>query len=450
MSHWPADAIVYHLFPLGACGGPRVNDGVSPPVSRLSRVRDWLDHVQSLGCNTLLLGPVFESHSHGYDTIDLSRVDRRLGTNDDLHALADDVHARGMRLVLDAVFNHVGRDHAAFRDLQTHGKTSRYRDWFVKVRFGRKSPLGDPFTYEAWQGYFELAKLNLHNAEVRRMILGEVETWIRRYHVDGLRLDTADVLDPAFLQDLHAFCRGLDPAFWLMGEVVHGDYRRPGLDAVTNYEVYQSLWSAFVNGNLHEIAACLERQFGPHGLYRGVPLYNFVDNHDVSRIASVLGNPAWLLPVHVLLFTMPGVPSIYAGSEWGLTGEKGGKDDWHLRPTLDLSMRGPQPDLAHTIARLATLRRDTDALRHGDLNRLAVGPLHLAFSRRTADQEVIVVVNAAPEPVEVIWPGSGRPLRGRDVLHDDEVVTLGAKRVRIRVPAHDARVIVRTRVMTSL
>lgn len=411
MSHWAWDAIFYHIYPLGLCGAPPRNDFGSPAVPRLAELGAWLPHLHSLGVNALYLGPLFESSSHGYNTVDYYHVDRRLGNDATLAEFSRALHDTGIRLVLDAVFNHVGRDFWAFRDVQVHGERSAYRDWFHNLRFGGSSPYGDPFTYEGWADHYSLVKLNLANPGVREHLFGAAEAWIRDFDVDGLRLDAADCLDPAFMRDLAAFCRRLRPDFWLMGEVVRGDYRHWAnagmLDSVTNYECYKGLYSSLSDRNYFEIAHTLNREFGENGLYHGLPLYNFADNHDVNRVASELKRPAHLFPLYCLLFTMPGVPSLYYGSEWGLTGRRTRGDDRPLRPRLEpdaAARQAPQPDLVPAIARLARLRHATRALRHGDYRQLLVQHEQFAFARRAPGECVVVALNAASEPAAVDLP----------------------------------------------
>ncbi len=326
MTHWSNDAFFYHIYPLGFCGAPFHNDFSSPPVPRLEKLYNWLDHIQELGANALYLGPVFESSAHGYDTVDYYWVDRRLGTNETLAALSREIHRRGMRLVLDGVFNHVGRDFWAFYDVRQKGADSAYCDWFSKLSFGGTSPQGDPFTYEGWNGHSSLVRLNQSNPAVRKHLFDAVAAWIRDFDIDGLRLDAADCLEKDFIIDLAAHCRSLRADFWMVGEVIHGDYRawaNPTMfDAVTNYECYKGLYSSHVDQNYFELAYALNRQFGPAGIYSGLPLYAFADNHDVDRVASSLRNPAHLYPLYTLLLTIPGVPSIYYGSEWGIEGRR--------------------------------------------------------------------------------------------------------------------------------
>ncbi len=416
---WAQDSVFYHIYPLGLCGAPPRNDFAAPVTARLEQLYGWIDHIRSLGANAVYLGPVFESTAHGYDTVDYIRVDRRLGSNDTLRDLVAAFHHQGMHVILDAVFNHVGRDFWAFRDVMTHQEQSAYRDWFAGLSFGPVSPFGDPFTYQGWNGHLELVKLNLDHPDVRAHLFQAVSTWIEEFDIDGLRLDAADAIDRRFLRELAAHCKKSRPEFWLVGEVVHGDYRQwangETLDSATNYECYKGLYSSHVDRNYFEIAYALNRQFGAEGLYRGLPLYAFADNHDVNRVVSNLRNPAHLYPLYGLLLTMPGVPSIYYGSEWGLGGVRSTQDDSPLRPHLDLAQvraAAPHPDLAPAIARLAMVRRALPALRHGDYRQLYVAHEQLAFQRQTRDECVVVTINASSQPapfvLDVSVPGAHR------------------------------------------
>ena len=405
---WVNQAIFYHVYPLGLCGAPQANDLEQASVPRLDKLYPWLDHMQSLYVNALYLGPVFQATSHGYDTVDYYHVDRRLGDNNTLQRFSHVLHQRGMRLVLDGVFNHVGREFWAFRDVLAHGKLSPYRDWFQNLRFGERSPKGDPFSYESWHGHFNLVKLNLSHPHVKAHIFDAVAQWIELFDIDGLRLDAADSIDFNFLSDLRDVTSLLRPDFWLMGEVVHGDYRQwanpTRLHAVTNYICYKALYSSLNEGNYHEIAYELKRLFGDKGIYRDLLLYNFVDNHDVDRVASKLKNPAWLYPLYLLLFTMPGIPSIYYGSEWGLEGVKDPWSDGPLRPSLDLHQmaeHAPQPGLADFIGRLAALREESPALRLGTYNPVYVDHRQFVFQRQFESEAILVVLNSAMEKVEV-------------------------------------------------
>jgi cyclomaltodextrinase len=444
LTHWATDSIFYHVYPLGLCGAPLRNDFGAPPVERLEQLTGWLDHIRGLGCNALYLGPVFESTAHGYDTADYWHLDRRLGTDETLRRFVAASHEAGIRVVLDGVFNHVGRDFWAFRDVLTNGGASAFRDWFAGLRFDRRSPHGDPFAYEAWSGHYDLVKLNLGNPDVRAHLLGAVESWIRDFDIDGLRLDAADVLDLGFQRELSAHCRSLKPDFWLLGEIVHGDYRRwanpQTLDSVTNYEAYKGLYSSLVDRNYFEIAYALNREFGPRGVYAGLPLYNFVDNHDQDRIASKLER-RHLAPLHCLLFTMPGVPSIYYGSEWGLEGRRRPGDDGPVRPALDLAdgpRLGSDPGLAGTISALSKLRRHSPALRHGTYRQLLVNDEQLAFARESDGEIVIVALNSAATSATMRLPAP-RDGQWRDLLGEGTVTAAGS--MEVQVPAGGALIL---------
>lgn len=414
--HWSEDAVFYHIYPLGLSGSPRQNNFSLPVQHRLEKLTPWLDHIESLGANAIYLGPVFQSTSHGYDTVDYMQVDRRLGDSRDLARFAEVVHQRGMRLVLDAVFNHVGRDFWAFKDVIEHGENSSFRHWFHNLRFDERSPKGDPFNYEGWHGHYSLVKLNLSHPAVREHLFNAAERWIEDFGIDGLRLDAADCIDLDFLRTLRRFTNNIHKDFWLLGEVVHGDYRRwanpETLNTVTNYESYKGLYSSLIDGNYHEIAYALNRQFGLDGIYRDLQLYNFVDNHDVDRVASKLPHQALLYPLYLLLFTMPGIPSIYYGSEWGIEGEKTPWSDDPLRPALDLQRLtegSSQGDLVTALQQLAKIRLNSNALKYGTYRTLQVKSQQMAFLRAFESEKVVVCLNSGSDPtdLEISLPWKG-------------------------------------------
>jgi len=442
MTNINSDSFMYHIFPLGACGAPKSNDFSSAPVPRLRQIHSWLDHIQTLGADTLFLGPVFESGSHGYDTANYYEVDRRLGTRTDLAELGKDLRQRGMRLVLDGVFNHTGRDFWAFRDLREYKEASAYRDWYTNVRFDQRSPYGDPFSYAAWNGHFSLPKLNLENPAVREHLFGAVRMWVEEFGINGIRLDAADALSFAFMRALRSFVEQLKPELWLLGEVIHGDYRQwandQTLHATTNYELYKGLHSAHNEHNYFELAYSLNRQFGPQGIYQHLALSNFVDNHDVARIASQLRESAALYPLYAVLFTAPGIPSVYYGSEFGVTGVKT-HEDWNLRPAFDLEglkNTAPQPNLPAWIRRLVDIRKSSPALRWGSYVQRLVAAEQFAFSRHSENEIVLVLVNNANNQTDVSVPMPG--MAGKhfiDLLTQGDAFTSDG-RGNLAIPMH--------------
>ncbi|MDR2898498.1 MAG: alpha-glucosidase C-terminal domain-containing protein [Spirochaetaceae bacterium] len=419
-----ADRVFYHIYPLGMCGTPDRNDFSSPAGSGLRSIGDHIPRLLDMGINALYLGPLFESTAHGYDTLDYCHADRRLGNNEDLKNLVQKLHENGIIVVLDAVLNHTGRHFFAFKDLQERGVDSPYKDWFVNVDFNRQSPLGDRFWYEGWSGHYDLVKLNTANPAVREHLFGAVRFWMEEFGIDGLRLDAADALEPGFMTALSRHCKAIKEDFWLMGEVIHGDYRawanRDRLDSTTNYELYKGLWSSFNDKNFFEIAWSLNRQSGAEGMYKDLSLYTFVDNHDVNRAASILKNPVHLFPLYGLLFTVPGIPSIYYGSEFGIRGERTPNSDRQLRPAWDFpggfpggetSELKPLVDstaLWETIRNCIRIRKETPALKTGNYRQLYVSSEQFAFMRQQGElqqqQQVIVAVNASEKDTTIKIP----------------------------------------------
>ena len=424
---WYEQAVFYHIYPLGLTGAPEKND-YGAPAHRLNTLRPWVEHIRGLGCTGLYIGPLFESVGHGYETTDYRRVDSRLGTNEDLRDLVDACHALGIRVILDGVFNHTGRDFFAFRDLLTHRESSPYRDWYCQVNFQGNNEYNDGFSYENWGGYNLLAKLNLRNPQVRDYLLDTVRFWVDAFDIDGLRLDAADVLDFDFMASLRQATSGMKEDFWLMGEVIHGDYQRWAnahtLHAVTNYHLHKALYSGHNDHNYFEIAHTVKRQ-ADMGLTHGAMLYNFADNHDVERIATKLRDKAHFVPLHVLLYTLPGVPSLYYGSEFALEGRKERGSDASLRPALDLdTMKAQHGQYLNFFSTLGRLRREESALSFGDYTPYTLTNTQYAFGRG----DVAVTVNNAPVPAAFDLPLSGiyvGALSGRKVAADHGRLHIG-------------------------
>ena len=394
---WGYEAVFYQIYPLGLCGAPFGNDGVEE--HRILKVKDWVKHIADIGCTAVYFSPVFESDSHGYDTRDFFRVDTRLGTNEDLKEVCDALHEQGIRVVLDAVFNHVGRNFTQFADVREKKQASEYKDWFC-IDFGRNSGYNDGFWYEGWEGHYELVKLNLRNPAVADYLLSAVRFWRDTYGIDGLRLDVAYSLDFDFLKRLRSFTDSFDCDFFLIGEFLHGDYSRwvnpEMLHSATNYECYKGLHSSFNSMNMFEICHSLKNRFGPEDwcMYRGLHLLNFADNHDVSRIATILSEPKHLPLVYTLMFGMPGIPCVYYGSEWGVKGDK--KDgDPSLRPAFE---KPEENELTSLIKNLSRARKECRALSYGDLKIPVLTNRQCILQRDFEGERVFVAVNADTSP----------------------------------------------------
>ncbi len=403
MSEWIKQAVFYHIYPIGFCGAPTKNNE-EPLQHRILKIKELIPHLSECGINAIYLGPVFESSEHGYDTKDYFKIDTRLGDEHSFKEVCDSLHEAGIKVVLDGVFNHVGREFWAFKDVQQKKWDSPYCDWFMNLNFNGHSPMGDDFWYEGWNGHYNLVKLNLRNPDVCDMLIKAVFYWMDTFHINGLRLDAADVMDRDFFKRLRSEVKNKDPEFWLMGEVIHGDYKLwindQMLDSTTNYECYKGLYSSHNDENYFEIAHSFNRQFSHGGIYEGIYLYNFTDNHDVNRLASTLRDESHLYNVYTLLFTMPGIPSIYYGSEMGIKGIKERWSDEPLRPCIpieDFKMN----ELSRHIAKLAEIKKSSPALASMNYEQICIRNKQFVFKRSCEQETLFTAANLEHQEISI-------------------------------------------------
>ncbi len=394
---WLYKSIFYQIYPIGFCGAAHENNGIVK--DNITKVIDWIPHFETLGVDAILFNPIFESDTHGYDTKDYTKIDTRLGTNSDFKQVCASLKQHNIKIVLDGVFNHVGRGFWAFQDVLQNRENSQYKHWF-HINFDSNSNYNDGFWYEGWEGHFELVKLNLKNPQVTEYLFDCIKNWIHEFDIDGLRLDVAYSLDFDFMRNLRNVCCEIKPDFALIGEVLFGDYNlivnENMLHSCTNYECYKGLFSSMNDKNMFEIAHSLQRQFGSEGwcIYRDKHLMSFVDNHDVSRIHSILNDKNTINAVYAVLMGMPGVPCIYYGSEWAQPGEKSQGDDWHLRPCFNEPMPN---ELTAIIAKLINIRKNSNALCYGNYKNVVINSTSLLFKRQCDNEVYIVAVNIKNE-----------------------------------------------------
>lgn len=394
---WAYESVFYQIYPLGFCGAPFENDGEEKP--RILKVIDWIPHIVKLGADAIYFSPVFESDTHGYNTRDFKEIDCRLGNNDDFAKVCKELHKEGIKVVLDGVFNHVGRGFWAFQDVLANREGSKYREWF-HINFGGNSNYNDGLWYEGWEGNYDLVKLNLRNEEVVQHIFDAVRSWVSEFDIDGLRLDVAYCLDKDFLKRLRQFTDSLKEEFFIVGETLHGDYKQWANNemchSVTNYECYKGLYSSFNSMNMFEICHSLARQYGPEEwtLYKGMHLLSFVDNHDVTRIASNLSNEKHLPLIYALAFGMPGIPCVYYGSEWGAKADKS-EGDPALRACFEEPVFG---ELAEWISKLAKAKKGSKALNYGNYRNIVLTNQQCIFERACEGERVLVAINASDQP----------------------------------------------------
>ena len=438
---------IYHVFPLGALRAPYRN------IRELSNL---IPHLQSLRVDSILLGPIFKSETHGYDVTDMYHLDPRLGNNEDLKIMVRDFHNAGLHVFFDAVWNHSSRHHFAYRDLREKGQNSTYASWYRNPRFNTPNLCGDSFTVDCWAGFQELPAFNLRSLDVERELIHCAEYWMDEFDIDGIRIDAAEDMDLEFLHHLATACHQKHSDFWMMGEVVFGDPRRwleAGLNSVTNYQTYKSCWSSLNDGNMFELAYNLNQLFDDKsGTCKGARLQLFNENHDTNRIYSQLKNKQDNFVQHLLFYTLPGVPTIYYGEEFGLNATKGGCDDWNLRPSLDLAKfanqtPAGQENLLSEIRHLASVRLDCDALREGGYQQEFVHSQQFAFWRTHQNGDALVLINLQKNPVQFEidlrkhFKNKTSPCIMRDLL-SNEPIKINNSKITVIIPPKWGRILV--------
>jgi len=436
MTHqWYEDALIYHIYTLSLAQAPLLND-YAVLDHKLAEIEKWIPHIKGMGFNAVLFSPVLKSRSHGYDVTDYFEIDNRIGTNDEFKAMVGKFHENGIHVILDSVFNHCGRDFFAFSELQKNNRD--FAGWFSGVDFSRQSPLGDNFTYDTWSGHYRLVKFSLSNADVKKYLFDAARFWIDTFDIDGMRLDAANVLDFTFMKELRHVTMEKKPDFWLMGEVVGGDYAKwvnaSTLHSVTNYILYSSLVSSHNGNNLYELASCLQNSVPNNGL----PLYTFLDNHDQTRIASNVSNPAHLSTLYSLLFTLPGIPSVYYGSEWEIKGTRERGSDKALRPYIDIENRFSYSTwLTGHISKLALIRQREKALRYGNYRQIYLDYRRpFVFERSFENERILVAVNISDND-EVMDLSAYCGSRLWDSLQEEHIASVR----NIQLKSHSVRIL---------
>ena len=397
---WAKRGIFYHIYPLGFFNAPKYNRDETMTVNRLANLRDYYDHFEKLGINVIQFGPVFESVSHGYDTIDYMKIDHRLGTNELFKTIVSELHKRGIKIIIDGVFNHVSREFDSFKDIQQYKQKSWRKHWHI-LDFARNSSYNDGFDYKNWEGHYELVRLNLKERDVRDHIFSVASYWLGEINIDGWRLDVAYQISSDFWRDFRRICKNVKSDCFLVGEMIHGPYTNwvgPDLlDAGTGYQVYKSTWSALNSNNMHELKAVLERSFHPEwGLFKNITLLNFLGNHDTTRIRSILQDERYLHPAFIFLFTTNGIPKIYYGDEIGMTGiKKEASDDDIRKPMPRPGDPWPKHGLAifECVQKLIQIRKNNYGLIYGDLIPVHAENNLLSFLRQSTSQILLIIIN---------------------------------------------------------
>lgn len=439
------DAVFYHIYPLGFCGV--INNKVNSLYDGFKKFdSNWINHLKNMGVNAIYFGPIFESSYHGYDTIDYLKIDERLGTNKDFKEIVTKLHDNNIKVIIDGVFNHVGREFWAFIDVKNQKLNSKYASWF-NIDFNRNSNYNDGFYYEGWEGNYDLVKLNLYNQNLKKYLLSTVEKWIDEFDIDGIRLDVAYLLEKDFIKELRFTTNKLKNNFWLIGEIIHGDYNTivssEMLHSATNYELYKGIYSSHNDKNYFEIAYSLNRQFGEFGIYKNLSLYNFVDNHDVNRIATIVNDKRYLNNIYTLLFTIPGIPSIYYGSEWKVEGDRQ-KTDLNLRPELKLSdfeNNDKSKELENFITKLISIRKNNKELTYGIYQHFVVKNRQFVFGRYFNDNWILILLNLDDrnENIAINLPFKKQTIV--NLLDENEIYSNKNQKLYINMPPFSSKIL---------
>jgi len=402
VASWVRHAIWWQVYPLGFVGAFPASASSEPPGSgehRLRRLVGWFDHAIELGASGIALGPIFASRTHGYDTTDHYRIDPRLGDDADFDYLVAEAQRRGLRILLDGVFNHVGVDFPRYRKAQHNDASAR---WFR----------GRPGRFDTFEGHSELITLNHNNREVVDYTVEVMAHWLGR-GADGWRLDAAYAVPQAFWSAVLPRVRERHPDAWFVGELIHGDYAAAvdaaGFDSATQYELWKAIWSSLNDDNFFELDWALQRH--NDFLSSFAPL-TFIGNHDVTRIASRLENPDHLAHALVILLTVGGIPTVYAGDEFGFRGVKeqryGGDDAVRPEfgsPPMQLDAPGARVWALHQY--LIGLRRRHSWLHAASTTTLRLDNRHYVYQTRRGDDALLVALNIDDALLRLVLPELG-------------------------------------------
>lgn len=436
MQDWVERAVFWHIYPLGFVGAESAGSKGQPPIRRLRHIVNWMDYAVKLGASGLLLAPIFASATHGYDTIDHFQIDSRLGDLDDFDALIAAARQRGLRVVLDGVFNHVGRDFPRFQHAIASRSNSDDAAWF-RLNWPKNPVAGQEPDYACFEGHRQLVTLNHDAPEVADYVTRVMTHWLDR-GADGWRLDAAYAVPRPFWRKVLPAVRHKHPDAYVFGEVIHGDYagfvRDTGVDAITQYELWKAIWSALNDRNLFEIAWALDRHNAMLDTF--VP-QTFIGNHDVTRIASQLRDERHLAHALVILMTTGGTPSIYAGDEQAFRGVKehrAGGDD-AVRPAFPASPEDLAPfgwPIYRLHQQLIGLRRRHPWLHRARTRAVEIHNADCVFEMSDCDHRLWVALNLSDAPVTSVVPA---PADIQTVAGEIEMHRNGSK-TGIVVPAY--------------
>jgi len=415
---WYDSAVFYQIHPLSLFGCEQ--ESANSEGSHFAELAEWAEHAKKMGCNAIYIGPVFKADSHGHGIADYHKVDSRLGTNEEFKSWVAKCHDMGMRVVVDTVFNHVGRSFFAFQNLKRNGRKSPYKDWFANVNFKKYNEYGDGFSYESWGGYKRLVKLNILSPWLHDYHFDTVHFWINEFDIDGIRIDAIDEMDYDFIKDLRKVAQSAKPDFWLMGELMDGEYTRWVNDKMLHSAANNELQKKFVMAHNHgdyPIIARSVRETNDQCPY--TKLYTFVDNHDVSRIYEKLDKLEHRQLIALLQYTLYGIPALYCGSEFTSHKLQKNEEDELSRIPLKLSdykNAYEQDEITHLHCLLGRANQQFSELFFGHYQEIMVSDKQYVFARVLRKKAILVAVNCDGSPLQLEIPLEGHAAKAINLL----------------------------------
>lgn len=413
---WYDSAVFYQIQPLSLCGCEQENTDTKG--SHFKELEEWAGHAKKIGCNAIYIGPVFKTDTHGNGITDYYKIDSRLGTNEDFKNWVAKCHSMGMRVVVDTVFNYVGRGFFAFENLKKNRKKSPYRDWFSNVNFSGDNTYGDGFSYESWGGYQRLVKLNLLSPWVHDYHFDTVHYWISEFDIDGIRIGAIDEMDYDFIKELRKSAQSVKPDFWLLGELTDGDYARwvndRLLHCAANYELQKRMVMAH-NDRYYPLVANSIRDTNEQCPF--TKLYTLVDSPDVSRIYEKLNKKKHQQLITLLQYTIYGIPALYCGSEFSQTREQESEEG--TVPLLKLSDHKDayiQDEVTHLHCLLSRANQQFPELFFGHYQEMMVSEKHFLYARVLRKKALLVAVNCDDSPARLEVPVMGHVKKAVNVL----------------------------------
>jgi len=445
---WVRDAVFYQIFPDRFCDGDHTTDptgtrpwGDLPTQDSFSGgdlvgIAKKLDYLENLGITGIYLTPIFTAPSnHKYDTVDYFEVDPGFGGNHALEQLVTALHARGMRIILDGVFNHCSDRHPFFLDAMAHGRNFEYWDWFTID--GDHVVQAPESNYTCWAGVGSMPEWNHRNPKVQDYLLSVVRHWIREYDIDGWRLDTTDYLPPDFVKDVRRAAKEEKSDAYVMGEVMGlatSWFKHGALDGVMHYRLRDALVGFFAREDCDaaSFSGFVRSIWHSYPNEANYTSYTLLGSHDKPRFLTLCGgDKARLILAASFLFTFPGAPAIYYGDEIGLEGG----DDPDCRRTFPWDKEDWDNDLLETFRWLVHLRRQEACLRRGTIEFVTTRECYLVFSRKLGQEEIIVAINTGDEDVtlDLTYPGNWTDLFAQEPVPSSTVIPKKGFRILKRV-----------------